>query len=102
VSRQVGIGDEVIPVIASRDVKTEVSVRSGQSVVIGGLNMLETRVVKRGIPVLGDIPILGWLFSSKSDETVKTEVLFILTPVIKTRAASISRFGDIFDPWEEE
>jgi type II secretory pathway component GspD/PulD (secretin) len=97
-----GGGAIAIPVVATRDVKTEVSVRSGQSVVIGGLNTLETRIVERKIPLLGDIPGLGWLFSSKSEQTVKTEVLFILTPVIKTRAASISRFGDIFDPWEEE
>ena len=100
--RSVEISGELVPVTTDRSAKTELSVRSGQSVVIGGLKLLETREAESGIPILSSIPLLGWLFSYKSTETIDTEVLFIITPVIKTRAASISRFGDIFDPFAED
>lgn len=100
--RNVEISGESVPVTTDRSAKTVLSVRSGQSVVIGGLKLLETRNVESKIPLLGSIPLLGWLFSYESAETIDTEVLFIITPVIKTRAASISRFGDIFDPFSED
>jgi|GEM_PF-885785 len=90
------------PAISDRNAKTEVAVPSGQSVVIGGLKLLETKVTETKIPLLGDIPLIGWLFSYRGISKANTEVLFIITPVIKTRGASISRFGDIFDPFAED
>lgn len=87
------------PSINTRAAKTSVAVRSGQSVVIGGLRLKEMRATKNKVPILGDIPLLQYLFSSESEEDVETEVLFVITPYVKTRGASISPFGDIFDPF---
>lgn len=68
------------PIINSRKVKTTVTVKDGQSVIIGGLiqNKDEERFSK--VPLLGDIPILGIPFRTKQLTTAKTELLVVLTP----------------------
>jgi type II secretory pathway component GspD/PulD (secretin) len=101
--RNVALGSDVfMPVTTNRSANTAVAVRSGQSVVIGGLVIDEERYLESKVPLLGSIPILGWLFSYKNTEKVKTEVFFVITPQIKTRnTSSIEAFGDIFDPFNE-
>lgn len=90
------------PTFNKRSARTNVMVRHGQSVVIGGLRLKESRTVKSKVPILGDIPVLELFFSSSRDQEVTTEVTFIIKPEIKTRAASISAFeDDIFDPFAE-
>lgn len=68
------------PIINQRKVETVVSVKDGQTVVIGGL--IETRQEERRskVPVLGDIPFLGLPFRTSRVDDVKTELLVILTP----------------------
>ncbi|USN98216.1 MAG: hypothetical protein H6810_08490 [Phycisphaeraceae bacterium] len=70
------------PIITQRKVETTVTVRDGQTVVIGGLIQTqgEERVWK--IPLLGDIPIIGNAFKSVSHNNVKTELLVVLRPVV--------------------
>ncbi len=91
-----------VPSLNTREATTSITVRSGQKVVIGGLRLRELRDKKSKVPVLGDIPFLGWLFSSREESEVDTEVIFVITPLVKTRAPSISPFSqDIFDPFDE-
>jgi pilus assembly protein CpaC len=69
-----------IPALLSRKVDTDVELRPGQTLAIGGLldnNILRT-VDK--IPLLGDIPILGVLFRSNRDRQDRTELLVLVTP----------------------
>jgi type II secretion system protein D len=70
------------PIITTRKVDTVVTVKDGQTIVIGGLiqNTLEDRRTK--VPLLGDIPLLGNAFKSKQVENIKTELLVILTPKV--------------------
>jgi pilus assembly protein CpaC len=70
------------PVIDTREVRTTVDLRDGESFVIAGL--LDERMKKniKKFPVLGDVPILGALFRSTSDELDKTELVFFITPKI--------------------
>ncbi len=65
-----------------RSATTSVLVQDGQTAVIGGL--IRDNVVKgeRKIPLLGDIPVLGWLFKFSSERTEKTNLLIFLTPTI--------------------
>ena len=70
------------PVITVREIDTMVDVQSGQTMVIGGLISDKISNVKRGIPILGDIPFLGWLFSNHSQIKRKTELVIFLTPYI--------------------
>jgi general secretion pathway protein D len=72
------------PVTLKRTVDTTVIVKDNQTIVIGGLIDDTTTLSETKVPVLGDIPILGWLFKDKSERTIKTNLYIFLTPrVIK-------------------
>jgi type II secretion system protein D len=72
--------DQTSPVIAKRRVDTVVTVRDGQSVVIGGLIQTTQEERRSKVPILGDIPVLGLPFRTKLQEAKKTELLVIVTP----------------------
>ena len=66
----------------SRGASTMVRVKNGQTVVIGGmLASTETKTVKK-VPLLGYIPIIGWLFTSVSSRRTNTDLVIFLTPTI--------------------
>ena len=77
------------PTISQRRVGTTVAVDSNQTVALGGLIEEEVELVRNGIPILMDIPYLGWLFGRTTDDTERTELLILLTPKVlpNTRAA---------------
>ncbi len=70
------------PIITERRVETVVTVKDGQTVVIGGLiqTVGEERVWK--VPFVGDIPLVGELFKSTERSNVKTELLVVLRPIV--------------------
>ena len=61
---------------------SRIAVRSGASVVLGGLIRDNDAKSKSGVPLLMDIPVLGSLFSNTSDGTVRTELLVFITPKV--------------------
>ena len=66
----------------SRGASTMVRVKNGQTVVIGGmLSSTETKTIKK-VPLLGYIPILGWLFTSVSSRRTNTDLVIFITPTI--------------------
>ena len=69
-----------LPVTQKRTVDTTVIVKDQQTVVIGGLIDESTSLNATKVPVLGDIPILGWLFRSTEEEHQKTNLYIFLTP----------------------
>ena len=90
------------PSLNTRKASTEVYVRNGTHVIIGGLRLTEQREIESKIPIIGSIPGIGWLFSSRTTEDVETTVTFMFTPTIKDRP-TIGRFGvgDYFDPFDK-
>ena len=70
------------PVIAKRSAETVVVTADGQTVVIGGLMETQKTEVKRKVPILGDIPLLGLAFRRTIKEDQKKELLIFLTPYI--------------------
>ena len=70
------------PPQTEREVKTEVTMPSGHTMVLGGVIEDSSDKSESGIPFLKDIPILGWLFKSYSDSKVKTNLYFFITPHI--------------------
>lgn len=66
----------------TRNTETVINLRDGETVIIGGLIKDEQRKSRNKIPLLGDIPLLGKLFSSTSDGTIKTDILMSITPNI--------------------
>lgn len=70
------------PIISTREAATQLFVRDGQTVVIGGLIDRQQTQSESGIPLLKDIPLLGNLFKSTSRETTENELFLFLTPHI--------------------
>ncbi len=84
-TQQLSGGTLVPPKLGKRDIKTKVTVHDGKTIVVGGLisNKKDTAVSK--VPLLGDIPVLGWLFKQKSVSYKKTNLLVFITPHIVTK-----------------
>ncbi|MBI3812424.1 MAG: hypothetical protein HY283_09515 [Nitrospirae bacterium] len=73
---------ELGPTTNKREATTTVIVADNQTVVIGGLMRDDVTRVERKIPLLGDIPLLGWFFKFRSNRVIKTNLLIFLTPRI--------------------
>ena len=71
------------PILDIKQASTLVRVRDGETVVIGGLIQDETSENERKVPLLGDIPGLGALFTSSYKHKQRTELVIFLTPKIK-------------------
>ena len=78
----VTINGFVLPAIATRHAETVVELRNGQSFGIAGLLDKRTTVQYSKVPGIGDIPILGLLFRSKSVSKTNSELVVIVTPSI--------------------
>ncbi|MCI0569930.1 MAG: type II secretion system secretin GspD [Myxococcaceae bacterium] len=70
------------PTTSKRSIKTTVSVRDQETVVLGGIMQDRNLESVRKVPLLGDIPLLGYLFRDSTNEKVKTNLLIFLTPYI--------------------
>ncbi len=79
----------LVPSIDTRAVETQVLVRDGQTVVLGGIYETERRDTISKVPFLGDIPGVGALFRSKSNTSNKAELLIFVTPRILNEGSSI-------------
>ena len=66
----------------TRAVSTLVRVKSGQTVVLGGLLQSSEKETVTRVPLLGQIPVLGWLFSSKTKSKSTTDLVIFLTPTV--------------------
>jgi len=78
-------GVKQVPIITKKQIDNkENRIRQGESLIIGGIRKNEEFAVVRGVPILKDIPILGFLFSSEDTEKRAVETLFVLTPSIST------------------
>jgi len=78
-----------VPSIDTRSVTTSVVVSDGQTVVLGGIYETEIRETINKVPVLGDIPGLGYLFRSRSNVNNNAELLIFVTPKILREGARI-------------
>lgn len=73
------------PSFLQRQISSKVAVRSGESIVLGGLIKDSTKTSKDGVPFLQDVPLVGKLFGTNASKTNRTELLVIITPrVVRT------------------
>ena len=91
-----GAGGAQIPIIATRKVKTQVSLTDGYTMGIGGLITNSTDHGGSRVPILGDIPVLGRLFSSKNVNDISTNLLIFITA--KTVSSDGASPEQVFDP----
>ena len=68
------------PTTLKRSIETSVIVNDGQTVVIGGLIDENISLTEKKVPLLGDIPVLGWLFKTRDHGNEKTNLFVFITP----------------------
>jgi type II secretory pathway component GspD/PulD (secretin) len=73
--------------VSERKALTSLTVREGTPIVLAGLIRNEERTQTVKVPLLGDIPILGWLFRREERTRSNSEVVFVLTPRVLPRAS---------------
>ena len=71
-----------VPIINKRKAETQVLVREGDRLVIGGVTQNVQQKTVRKVPLMGDIPVLGWLFKQREDFETGRELVVFLTPSI--------------------
>jgi type II secretory pathway component GspD/PulD (secretin) len=71
-----------IPIVETSSAETTVMVKDGVTIVIAGLMKDERISEVRKMPILGDLPLLGFVFRNTDDRVVKSELIFFLTPTI--------------------
>lgn len=64
------------------ELQTNIMVKDGETIIIGGLFREVTNVVRQQVPILGNLPLVGWLFCGQTDLTQREEVIVMLTPHI--------------------
>jgi general secretion pathway protein D len=85
VAQTIGSGTASIPVgptTTKRSMETTTIAKDQQTIVIGGLVRDNITISERKVPLLGDIPLLGWLFRFQSRQTEKLNLLVFLTPTL--------------------
>ncbi len=89
------------PTTTKRDVKTTAIVNNGETIILGGLikNAGGKGITK--IPLLGDLPILGKLFTHTSDLSRKTNVVVYLTPYIVRKSDDLQKLKEMLDELQE-
>jgi len=70
------------PAVQKREVKTQVRVRNGETVVLGGIYETKSSESEQKVPFFGDLPLIGVLFRSRAESSEKTELLIFVTPKI--------------------
>ena len=79
------------PTTTKQEVKTEVIVTNGESIVIGGLLQNTQSINRQKVPVLGDIPLLGELFRHKETVVDRKSIVVVLTPYIISKSSSLGK-----------
>ena len=83
VAQTIGTGVATVPVgptTTKRSMETTTIAKDGQTLVVGGLVRDNLTLSERKVPLLGDIPLLGWLFRFQSRQSEKLNLLVFLTP----------------------
>lgn len=81
-------------VTTKRSAKTSVVVKDNETIVIGGLIQDSENITEEKFPLLGDIPVLGWLFKTTNKTRKKTNLMILLTPQVIKDPADMARLSD--------
>lgn len=86
-----------IPIVTSQTLETTVIVKSGETLVVGGLIKDNETKIRRKLPILSDIPFIGAAFRSETVDFNKTELVVFLTPYVVTGDETSKEHSKYFD-----
>jgi general secretion pathway protein D len=75
-----GVGDN--PIIDRRQTNTTATVKNGQTIVLSGIRKEQENKIKNKLPLLGDVPVLDWVFANTNEVKTVTELLVFVTPTV--------------------
>jgi len=81
-SNEQGTDTAAGPTIIKRRAETQVLVKEGEHLVIGGVGTATESKSVRKVPLFGDIPLLGWLFKQRGDRETSSELVVFITPTV--------------------
>ncbi len=87
-----------IPIVTTQGLETTVLIKSGHTIIIGGLIQDHQSKQSSRVPILGDVPVLGRAFQSNTDDFTKTELVIFLTPQIIDPSESTEEAGRYLTP----
>ncbi|MDF1825660.1 MAG: hypothetical protein P1U68_13525 [Verrucomicrobiales bacterium] len=99
------VGTEIIngnpfPIATSRVYTAPLTVKSGYTVAISGLDAARTESSERGVPVLGRLPILGYAFKQKSRDRERQHLMMLITPIaLNSGTEGLTEKPRIKEPW---
>lgn len=100
-----------LPSKTTTQVSTRMLVPNGQTIFLGGLIKQSTRDTKEGVPLLGDLPLIGPIFSNNLNSITTTEIIVLITPKMVDfnvdalkgqEVEAVSRYQNIMDKQEEK
>ena len=83
----VNVGARGDPTILRKEARTYMLVADGETTVLGGIYTRNSGIAYKKIPLLGDIPVLGWLFKNRRENDDRTEILVFITPKITNKGS---------------
>jgi len=84
-----------VPIVTTSEAETTVTVRDGVTIIIGGLRKDKREKTVKKIPILGDIPGLGFLFRSTKDDVTQSDLVILLTPHIMSGEHTFTDFAEV-------
>jgi len=88
-----GNGPDGLPILAQRTLATQITVPNGRTIVLTGLSRVTRINDNARMPILGKIPVLGYLFGGETGAQRQTQVVFVLTPTIISASDSAITMG---------
>ncbi|HLU38573.1 MAG TPA: type II and III secretion system protein, partial [Planctomycetota bacterium] len=93
-----GQGTIALPRIASSTIGTKVLLESHQTAVLGGLTTESNAETETALPLLGDIPVLGWLFKSRNTTKTRNSLIVFVTPsIIRSQEDHAARLRQVLE-----
>lgn len=90
-----------IPQVNKTEVETTVMVKDGNTIVLGGLKRDDKSHIKKGLPVLMDMPMIGKLFSRANDDFNQTEIVIFITPHIVKSSDDYTKLQGTIKPFKK-
>ena len=84
-----GVGADLTPTISQRSINSDVVVKSGRTILLGGLIQDRSTTTKVGVPVVSKIPLFGELFKQTQDDIERTELLVMITPRVIRKSSQL-------------
>jgi type II secretory pathway component GspD/PulD (secretin) len=83
-----------LPTLSTRRASTTVRVKDGETIMIGGLTQQQDYWSNRKIPILGDLPLIGFLGRSRTKNSTKSDLVILITPRVLTESGHLPDAGE--------